>query len=256
MTRTPLDATRAPGRGSLTPGDAAAACRATVRGHAPDPPTRTMSVRQPEDHTDLSRRSFLGIALGTLPAAALPGGALAALWPADERDRDVDAPYLLLKDGRAIWDPAGEVHCVEPTLRELLAVSWDCRIDSAVGDELDEVLAEYVIDHEDLDPEEDGPRIEASVARHRERIDEPADLGVWSHAYDAWLDVEGNRAAHSTWELFPEDKLDDAGLYFVEGSCPGSSFTSVCFDGTVDELNEALVRVGLNAVVEERAKGS
>ena len=36
-------------------------------------------------------------------------------------------------------------------------------------------------------------------------------------AYDAWLDVEGNRAAHSTWELFPEDKLEVAGLYFVEG---------------------------------------
>lgn len=210
------------------------------------------------DQPSLTRRSFLGIALGTMPLAATTGGLFAFLWPRRAKKRPVAEPYLLCFDDGRVWDPHQELYCVRPTLREVLEVAWDRSIGYLDGEELEECLrASFLERNGDLDPEEDAEEFEAAFAEFLAEllpgIDDPLPEDGWTFEHDQWLDGATNTSAHDTWELFPPEILDETGLVLVEGACPGSNFYGVRYDGTVEELNDALVRAGVNIVVEERS---
>lgn len=210
------------------------------------------------DQPSLTRRSFLGIALGTMPLAATTGGLFAFLWPRRAKKRPVAEPYLLCFDDGRVWDPDQELYCVRPTLREVLEVAWDRSIGYLDGEELEECLrASFLERNGDLDPEEDAEEFEAAFAEFLADvipgIDDPLPEDGWTFEYDQWLDGATNTSAHDTWDLFPPEILDETGLVLVEGACPGSNFYGVRYDGTVEELNDALVRAGVNIVVEERS---
>lgn len=81
----------------------------------------TTPTTDPQRPAHLTRRTFLGVALGALPAAALPGGTLAGIWPKSELDRVVDEPWTLTLDGNVLWDRADDRAVRVPTLRGLIA---------------------------------------------------------------------------------------------------------------------------------------
>ena len=193
-----------------------------------------------------------------MPLAATTGGLFAFLWPRRAKKRPVAEPYLLYFDDGRVWDPDQELYCVRPTLREVLEVAWDRSIGYLDGEELEECLRVSFLERNgDLDPEEDAEEFEAAFAEFLADvipgIDEPLPEDRWTFEYDQWLDGATNTSTHDTWDLFPHEILDETGLVLVEGACPGSNFYGVRYDGTVEELNDALVRAGVNIVVEERS---
>lgn len=54
-------------------------------------------------------------------------------------------------------------------------------------------------------------------------------------------------------EQLPVEECGRLGLWLVEGECPGNDFCGVRFKGNVGELNEALARHGINAIVQVAA---
>ena len=184
----------------------------------------------------LSRRSFLQIVLGTLPAAALPGGTVAALWPAAELEREVAEPWVLALDDTVLWDPAYDGALRVPTLGEILGG--------------DAELADYVLTNYDLDEECEG--WEEAVAEVEARLDEAPYEGTAD--FENWYGQEQKEAAWTAWDQLPEEVRRGFPVHLVEGDCPGSDCTYIRYAGELDDLNRDLVAAGLNIVVIEQSR--
>ena len=77
---------------------------------------------EPTEAPLLSRRTFLKVALGTLPAAAVVPGPFSLLWPKSGQGRPIEEPWVLALDGYQLWDPEEDYRLRVPTLREWLDV--------------------------------------------------------------------------------------------------------------------------------------
>ena len=192
-----------------------------------------------------SRRTFLGVALGTLPAAALPGGAFAQLWPKSEFDRKVDDPWVLALNDGSLWDPAMDGPIRVPTLRSVLDDQFP-GIATAQGSELDALLMPYMIDSLGLD-EEDSEEWKAGLAELRAALDFGLDTS--DSEFVEWCDRDSNQAAWTTWKELPEGIQEGFEVYLVESDRPGSNLTYISYDGKLEDLNRNLVAAGLNIVV-------
>jgi len=201
----------------------------------------------PQRPARLTRRTFLGVVLGALPAAALPGGALAALWPESELDREVDEPWLLALDHETLWDPAGDGAARVPSLRSIIADTHPAIL-TASGRELDAVIEEYVLDSGYIDEDDDG--LHAYVVQQRESLDLGIDRD--SADFENWYGQQLNQEAWTTWMQLPEDVRDRLNVHLVEGDQPGSNLTYIRYAGKLDDLNRDLIAAGLNIVVIEQ----
>ena len=192
----------------------------------------------------LSRRSFLQIVLGTLPAAALPGGAVAALWPAAELEREVCEPWVLALDGTVLWDPAYDWALRVPTMRELIAEDYP-EILTARGKQQELVLADYVREVQEICEEDD--QWDACLAEVIANLEEGPDYGTAD--FENWYSQEQKGAAWTAWDQLPEEVREGFLVHLVEGDHPGSDFTYIRYAGELDDLNRDLVAAGLNIVV-------
>ncbi|MFT5732536.1 MAG: hypothetical protein ACJA2W_001416 [Planctomycetota bacterium] len=202
----------------------------------------------------LSRRTFLQVALATLPAAALPGGELDWLWPESELDREVDDPWVLALDGEVLWDPAFDVGPRRvPTLRVYLDDRYP-GIATAQGSELDALMKQYVAREMGLD-EDSGEAWLDALDDLSFTLDKGLD--TCSSEFENWIEGESNGEAWTTWMELPEKVREGFDIHLVEGDCPGYNRTYIRYTGCVDALNDDLAAAGLNIVVidEEPSSG-
>lgn len=186
----------------------------------------------------LSRRGFLGVVLGTLPAAALPGGALARLWPESELDREVNEPWVLALDHETLWDPADDEPIRVPSLRVFIEEQYG-----------EEELMDYIAN--ELDMDEEDPGFEDAL----EALDDRLDLGLDTNGveFENWYGNQLKGEAWTTWLDLPEEVRERFDIHLVEGDQPGSDTTYVRYAGKLEDLNQQLAAAGLNIVVIEQS---
>lgn len=200
--------------------------------------------------TLLSRRSFLEFVLSTIPACALPGGALAGAWPSDELERDVAEPWVLaLSYGTELWDPSDADGALRvPSLREWISDSYPGLAErGGVGER--EAMQEYLVNEGFCDEDED---LREALKGLRKRLDTGLDSDLGD--FEQWLETECKSAAWTTWTGLPEEVQNKVGLSLVEGDHPGSSCTYIRWGGTLPELNDALLQAGVNIHVIDEDK--
>ena len=197
----------------------------------------------------MNRRTFLKIMLGTAPGMAITGLQV-AVWPQDQQGRPEGAPVSIYIDKSGyLCDPdykEGPVtrrvfygiddmtprerydlyreHPGEQWLKHFLQKDEenfdDVRASFTRLDELDNSLKAYFAD--ELDPEEGSFRDILEKSRY------------W---IGGWL-----------YDNLPADAFRRLGLDYVEGDESGSSFCTVRYTGSLQQINTVLFASGLNAV--------
>jgi hypothetical protein len=181
----------------------------------------------------VTRRDFMKIVLFTVSAAILAKPK--SLWPEDERDRPVEEPMVLERDGS--W------YLADPSIDESYLPTWRVHLgydskDEAGKKEALRELAEtihgesvddWTVDESDLDDTIDPERVSMHAL---------ASCGVWGTALDLY-------------DSLTSEENERLGLEYVEGDSPGSSFAAVAFSGDLADLNRDLEAMGMNLVVRE-----
>lgn len=200
----------------------------------------------------ISRRDFLKIIFGSVPAAALVG-TLPVPWPAEAMERPVAEPYRLALQYGYIIDPNFDYEgVVMPTHGERLldhhGFVW--KREASARAALAELhmsrdayvpVLEEIEDIENLDDTHDA-EIERWLAEKLDFEELSPFEGAEMSEYAPGIEIYQRMALGLSRRL---------GLHLVQGDHPGSDFTGVRFSGELAELNMALAREGLNMVVEQ-----
>jgi hypothetical protein len=203
----------------------------------------------------VSRREFLKLILGTVPAAAL-SGPLAALWPDEAKSRPVADPITLYLDrdwapGEAllVGDASAAADEYFPPRREYYdweALSLKERVEywldgwgAAAHD------GEFIWGLPDVEDwtAADLAQFNAFEAKQRRWLDAPVEIDEMSER-----DLAAMTQFGAGYELF--DQVGGGlGLYETYCGSPGGGGWYVAFRGDVEQLNAGLAALGINVVV-------
>lgn len=204
------------------------------------------STQSSEQRGTLSRRTFLKVALGSLPAAAFVPGPLSLLWPKTELTRPVAEPWILALHGGMLWDPDDEYDLRVPTLRDWLGVP------DTPGPEQDAFLDELILEREGLDSKEEPEEWQSC----RDQLVAALDNGLDESDFQDWYESNIKDDAWTTWRELPKEVQARFPIYIVEGEYPGSSFSYLKYDGEIDDLNRGLAAAGINIHVIEQERAT
>ncbi len=205
----------------------------------------------------MNRREFLKIMLGTVPALPF-SSSLALLWPIDEHQRPGNDPVVIGIDNSGyLYDPNFEPDFI--TRRAYY------NVDSLTGQSrLDFYIAHWGEDglHDLLRYDKDETQKPSSLIDRLDELDE--QLGFWLNdeldpeegSFREQLDNSSYWIGGWLYDNLSSQTFQQAGLDYVEGEHPGSSFCAVRYRGEIEQLNSVLFRNGLNAVcIKDRGTG-
>lgn len=210
-----------------------------------------------------SRRDFLNIIFGTMPAAAfvvahpvLSSALSVPVWPEEKTSLPKHNPVMIsIDDSGYLYDPNFDYDDIElPTNREHYDI--DCMTKKE--------RLEFHVDHHGID-------YAHQIVEEALELDEPLKkitlkhLDIFDRYLENWLEepidpeylsFRQSMALSEYWpgvDLVDElgyDRSKELGLALIEGECPGSSFSAVKYYGDdLGELNRAFFKEGINLQV-------